>query len=470
MPDFHEVKQAKVLVVDDDEGVRTAVTWALEADGFEVTTVSDPVEGLEAAVQPNLDVALFDINMPNLSGIDLLRAVKQRNPALEVIMMTASTSPQIAIEAVRSGAYDYLTKPFESSDAVALVVGRACEHRQLIEKNKVLQEKVQKQANQLGGPEMVGLSPSMVALERLINSIAMTHATVLIQGESGTGKELVARAIHERSNRRDKPFVVINCSAIPENLLESELFGHEKGSFTGAIKDAKGVFEAADGGTLFLDEIGDMALSTQVRLLRAIQQGEIKPVGSSQVVNVDVRLVAATNVNLKQAIASGRFREDLYYRLNVIPIPIVPLRERAEDIPLLAHHFLKKLVVRHGKDLTGFTPEAMQALTRHAWPGNVRELENLVERMVILCQTRTVTKADLPIEVLGVRDPDEQVDNTSLAHLPYNQAKSLAARTFERRYLGAAGHSEFLPGQRTSLYRTGNRRGHWHRHQPVDHR
>ncbi len=259
----------------------------------------------------------------------------------------------------------------------------------------------------------------------------------LPSANSAAGKELVARALHERSPRRAKPFIAVNCSALAETLLESELFGHEKGSFTGASKDTKGVFEAADGGTLFLDEVGDMPLSTQVRLLRAVQQGEIKPVGSSASIKVDVRIVAATNVDLKRAITEGGFREDLFYRLNVVPIPIPPLRERPEDIPLLAYEFLKKQCARHDKGSMRFDPEALQALCSHAWPGNVRELENLVERVVILCQKEVVTRADFPSDLGGGGVGVREYDQTTLAHLPFSQAKLLSLRAFERRYLSA---------------------------------
>ncbi len=429
--------KGRVLVVDDEESLRRALSRFLTAAGFEVIAVGDAVEGLTAAMEPSLDVALFDIRMPNLTGLDLLRAVKQRNRDLEVIMMTGAASVQTAIEAVRGGAYDYLTKPFENLESVSRVVERAADRRRLITQNRALQEVVRSQQTQFSSGEMLGQCAPMQAVLRLINSVGPTQATVLITGESGTGKELVARALNERSPRRKQPFLAVNCSALSETLLESELFGHEKGAFTGAVRDSKGVFEAADGGTLFLDEVGDMAPATQVRLLRAVQSGEVKPVGSSQSVRADVRILAATNVDLASAVAEGRFREDLFYRLNVIPIHIPPLRERAEDIPLLAYHFLRKQCARHEKGNLRFEPEALQALCNHLWPGNVRELENLVERVVILSQGEALTRADLPDGLGGGGAAAREVDQTTLAHLPFAQAKSLSTRAFERRYLAA---------------------------------
>jgi DNA-binding NtrC family response regulator len=430
--------KGRVLIVDDEEALRKALGRYLGSEGFEVVVIGDAVEGLTAAMEPNVDVALFDIRMPNLSGLDLLRAIKQRNPEVEVVIMTGAASVQTAIEAVRGGAYDYLTKPFENLEAVARVVQRAIDRRRLVTHNRALQEQVRSQQAQIGSGEMLGQAASMKAVFRLINSVGPTQATVLITGESGTGKELVARALHERSPRRGKPFLAVNCSALSETLLESELFGHEKGAFTGAVRDNKGVFETADGGTLFLDEVGDMALATQVRLLRAVQQGEIKPVGSSQTVKVDVRIVAATNVDLPKAVAEGRFREDLFYRLNVIPLPLPPLRERGEDIPVLAYHFLRRQALRHGKGNLRFEPEVISVLGRYDWPGNVRELENLIERLAILAESELISAGALPSGMGGgAGGVPREVDQTTLAHLPLSQAKALAMRAFERRYLAA---------------------------------
>jgi DNA-binding NtrC family response regulator len=427
-------KKAKVVVVDDEKVVLRAIAHVLTAAGFEVVTFDDAMEGIAGALDPSVDVALFDIQMPNLTGLDLLRAVKQRLPEVEVLIMTGYATVETAIEAVRMGAYDYLSKPFENIDRVTLVVTKAAERKALVDQNRVLQGLVRSQEPFNG---LVGQSEAIRKVFKLIDSISSTSATALIQGESGTGKELVARAIHERSPRKAAPFVAVNCSALSETLLESELFGHVRGAFTGAIKDQKGVFEAAHGGTLFLDELGDMAPATQVRLLRAIQQGEIKPVGSHKEVKVDVRIIAATNVDLKQAMAKGKFREDLYYRLNVIAFHLPPLRERPEDIPLLAYHFLTKHAAKQRRpEMTRIDPQALAQLQAHGWVGNVRELENVIERGVILGQGDTLKPGDLPDAVRGEPSVALPVPD-SLAHLPYAEAKKVATRAFERRYLSA---------------------------------
>jgi len=425
-------KKGRVLVVDDEAVVLRAVSRVLGDQGFEVVTIEDPVEGLAAALEPGVDVAMFDINMPNLSGLDLLRAVKQRRPEVEIIIMTGFATVQSAVEAVKGGAYDYLTKPFDNIEHVALTVQKAAERKALVDQNRSLQGMLHTRTPFEG---LIGQSAPLRSVFKLIESISASSATVLVQGESGTGKELVARAIHERSPRKSRPFVAVNCSALTETLLESELFGHVRGAFTGAMKDKKGLFEAADGGTLFLDEIGDMPPSTQVRLLRAIQEGEIKPVGSHENVKVDVRIIAATNVDLAVAKANGKFREDLFYRLNVIAIALPPLRDRVADVPLLAYHFLKKHAAKQNKpQMARIEPAALELLQGHRWVGNVRELENVIERAVILGQGDSITLDDLPATVTQDRRVAE-VDTTSLSHLPYAQAKKLAVRAFERRYL-----------------------------------
>jgi DNA-binding NtrC family response regulator len=425
-------KKGRVLVVDDEQIVLRALSRVLTDAGFEVLAIEDPVEGLAAAMEPGVDVAMFDIKMPNLSGLDLLRAVKQRRPEVEVIIMTGFATVQSAVEAVKGGAYDYVTKPFDNIEGVALAVGKAAERKMLVDQNRNLQGLLQTRTPFEG---LIGQAAAMRSVFKMIESISGSSATVLVQGESGTGKELVARAIHERSPRKSRPFVAVNCSALTETLLESELFGHVRGAFTGAMKDKKGLFEAADGGTLFLDEIGDMPPATQVRLLRAIQEGEIKPVGSHENSKVDVRIIAATNVDLSVAKAKGRFREDLFYRLNVIAIHLPPLRDRADDVPLLAYHFLKKHAVRQNKNrLTRIEPSTLELLQNHRWVGNVRELENVIERAVILGPGESLTAEDLPPTLTESRRLAE-VDTTSLSHLPYAQAKKLATRAFERRYL-----------------------------------
>jgi two-component system response regulator HydG len=427
-------KKARVLVVDDDKIVLRAASEILSREGYSVVAMDDAVEGLAAAKDPSFDVAVLDIKMPNLSGMDLLKAFKQSRPEIEVIMMTAFATVETAVEAVKAGAYDYLTKPFESIDVLSLAVGRAAEKKSLRDRTRVLEEALNAR-NQF--EDLVGQSQQMRSVFKLVEMVSYSTATVLIQGESGTGKELVARAIHFRSPRKDKPFVAVNCSALTETLLESELFGHVKGSFTGATGNKKGLFEAADGGTIFLDEIGDLPPATQVRLLRVLQEGEVKRVGANDSIKVDVRVIAATHVDLAKAREQGRFREDLFYRLNVITVQLPPLRDRPEDIPLLASHFLALFSKKMQKPLGGITPAAMECLTTARWVGNVRELENVMERAVVLNTTGAIEIDDLPAELRVAQRGGGEVELFSLAHLPYAQAKKLAMRAFERRYLSA---------------------------------
>lgn len=427
--------KGKVLVVDDDRIVLRAATEILQRDGYQVVAVDDAVEALAAMKEPSIDVACLDIKMPNLSGMDLLRALKKDRPDVEVIMMTAFATVETAVEAVKAGAYDYLTKPFDDIDILSLAVGRAAEKKALRDRTRVLEEALVARAH---FEDLVGQSSQMRAVFKLVETVSHSTATVLIQGESGTGKELVARAIHFNSDRKEKPFIAVNCSALTETLLESELFGHVKGSFTGAMANKKGLFEAADAGTIFLDEIGDISTAMQVRLLRVLQEGEVKRVGANDSIRVDVRVIAATNVDLHRAKEQGKFREDLFYRLNVITVQLPPLRDRPEDIPLLAQHFIRKYRQKTGKTVTGLSPQAMEALTCARWVGNVRELENAIERAIVLSPGPQIEVEDLPDEVRqqGHRGSGE-VEVFSLAHLPYAQAKKLAMRAFERRYLTA---------------------------------
>ncbi|CAM3893769.1 sigma-54-dependent Fis family transcriptional regulator [Corallococcus sp. ZKHCc1 1396] len=431
---MNQVKRAKVLVVDDDSVVLKAVTQILQREGHPVVAIDDAVEGLAAAKDPSIDVVVLDIKMPHLSGMDLLRAIKADRPDVEVIMMTAFATVETAVEAVKAGAYDYLTKPFENIDEVSLTVAKAAERKSLKDRTRALEEALTARSQ---FEDLIGQSSQMRAVFKLVETVSHSTATVLIQGESGTGKELVARAIHYRSARRDKPFVAVNCSALTETLLESELFGHVKGSFTGATGNKKGLFEAADGGTIFLDEIGDVPPATQVRLLRVLQEGEVKRVGANEPVKVDVRVIAATHVDLSRAKEQGKFREDLFYRLNVITIDLPPLRDRPEDVPLLAHHFLKVYTGKADKKVNGITPRAMEALTCNRWTGNVRELENVIERAVVLTANDAIDMEDLPTGFQAAPQADSAVEVFSLAHLPYAQAKRLAMRAFERRYLSA---------------------------------
>ncbi len=427
-------KKTRVVVVDDDKLVLKAVGEVLRRASYDVVEIDDAVEGLTAAKDPSFDVALLDINMPHLSGLDLLSAFKQARPDVEVVMMTAFATVETAVQAVKAGAYDYLTKPFDDIDELTLTVGKAAERKSLKDRTRELEAALSAKSD---FENLVGQSSQMRAVFKLVETVGNSTATVLIQGESGTGKELVARALHYRSPRKDKPFVAVNCSALTDTLLESELFGHMKGSFTGAMSNKKGLFEAADGGTIFLDEIGDIPLATQVRLLRVLQEGEVKRVGANDTVKVDVRVIAATNVDLARAKAQGKFREDLFYRLNVISISLPPLRERPDDVPLLAHHFLKLYAGKLNKKVAGISARAMESLTCHRWPGNVRELENVMERAVVLTQSERIEVDDLPAELREQKAAGADVEVFSLIHLPYAQAKKLAMRAFERRYLSA---------------------------------
>jgi len=432
-----EKKKGKLLVVDDDRLVLRAVTEALSRDGFEVVSVLDPVEALAVAKDTSFDALVSDIKMPNLSGIDLLKAFKAAQPDLEVVIMSGHGTIETAVECMKLGAYDYLAKPFERLDDFCLRVSRAVERRALKKRTAVLEDALVAVKEYEG---MIGQSSQMAAVFKLVDQVGPTTATVLIRGESGTGKELVAKAIHYRSPRKQKPFIAVNCSALTETLLESELFGHVKGSFTGAVGNKRGLFEAADGGTIFLDEIGDVSPATQVRLLRVLQEGEIKRVGSTDAISVDTRVIAATNVDLEKARAEGRFREDLYYRLNVITLSLPPLRDRPGDVPLLAQHFLKVFAEKMGKKVSTITADAMQLLVQNRWVGNVRELENAIERAVVLTQGETIGPDDLPPhfkETPKSISPSADAEVFSLTHLPFAQAKGLAIGAFERRYLSA---------------------------------
>jgi two-component system response regulator PilR (NtrC family) len=385
----------EVLVVDDEQSLTEFLALFFRGEGFRVRTAGsvDAARHLLAEVTP--DLVLCDILMPDGNGLDLLREIKTRTPELPVVMMTAYTSTKTAIEAMKLGAYDYVSKPFDVEE-LKVTVNRALEKRQLEEENVYLRRELH---GRYSFANIIGSSRKMHEVFSLVERVAKTSSTVLVHGESGTGKELIARAIHFASPRAAGKVLSINCGALPENLLESELFGHERGSFTGAVRDKKGLFQEADKGTLFLDEIGEMTPTMQVKLLRALQEKRVRKVGGTQEEPVDVRIIAATNQNLEARVAEGSFREDLYYRINVIPIHLPPLRQRREDIPLLVEHFLKKYADEIATEPRRISVEAMKVLEGYAWPGNVRELENVIERAVALATEPTLTTRDLPTQL-----------------------------------------------------------------------
>ena len=389
-------KKTKILVVDDEAIVRESLRDWLSDVGHQVFIAEDGPHALEIIEEEKLGIVIADLVMPGMDGIELLKKAKEISPSIEVIIITAYGSIPTAIAAMREGAYDYIEKPF-CPERAELLVEKLVEHQRLVEENISLHQKLEERYR---FENIIAKSAKMQQVIEVIKVVAKSNATVLIIGDSGTGKELVARAIHSQSYRKDKPFVAVSCAALPESLLESELFGHEKGAFTGAYARRKGKFEVANRGTLFLDEIGDMSANIQVHLLRVLEEKEFTRVGGNELIKVDVRVVSATNKDIKKAIADGQFREDLYYRLNVVTIDLPPLRERKEDIPLLAQHFLKKFATENQKEITGFSPEANDFLLKYEWPGNVRELENAIERAVILAKNSYIEVADLPQESL----------------------------------------------------------------------
>jgi len=389
-----------LLVVDDDIGHLTTLKTLVRSWGYRVTVAEDGSAAVDEVKTQPFDLILMDVRMTQMDGIAALKRIKAHNPAIPVLIMTAYSSVQTAVDALKTGAYDYLTKPLDF-DTLRLTVERAMEHTRLKNENRRLKQKLREEFD---WQNIIGSSPPMRALIDMVAMVAPSEATVLITGESGTGKELIARSIHFNSPRRSKPFVVVNCAALADTLLESELFGHEKGAFTGADKRREGRFRQADGGTLFLDEIGETSPAMQAKLLRVIQERELQRVGGDETLHVDVRILAATNRDLSGEVKQGKFREDLFYRLNVVTVDMPPLRARHADIPLLAQHFMKQFASRNRKEIKGFTPRAMDLLIRHDWPGNVRELENAVERAVILITGDYITERELPLSISPDRD------------------------------------------------------------------
>jgi len=387
-------EKKQVLIVDDEVNLRKILAAQLSSAGYDVMLAEDGEQGLQMLKDNHIDLVVTDLKMPKVDGMQLLREALREDPTLPVVMITAHGTVDTAVEALKLGAFDYLTKPFDK-DEVRQIVAKALKTRQLAGNEATTEE--------LPGARfgIIGKSAGLTDLYAVLERVADSPTTVLITGESGTGKELVARALHDHSSRKDKPFIKVNCAAMPKELIESELFGYERGAFTGAVNSKPGRFELANGGTLFLDEIGEIPVEMQVKLLRALQESEFERVGGIKTIHVDVRLVAATNRDLKKLIAQGAFREDLFYRLNVVSIPLPALRERASDIPLLIEHFLKKFNGRLKKNVQGVEAEAMELLSAHPWPGNIRELENVMERAVLFCDREKLHVDDLPPEVRG---------------------------------------------------------------------
>lgn len=395
---------SSVLVVDDEKNYLIVLEDLLEDEGYTVVTASSGAQALEIINTTPVDTVLTDIKMPGISGTDLLDRILSRDPDLPVILMTAFAEVDQAVAAMKRGALDHIQKPFDNTH-IKRAVARGVEKRSLVKNIRLLEAEL----GTLWG-DIVGKSKAMERVFSVMKRVAGAPTTVLITGESGTGKELIARGLHRASSRSKAPFVSLNCAAVPENLLESELFGYEKGAFTGAVSLKQGKFEYADSGTVFLDEVGEMALGLQVKLLRVLQEQEFQRVGGNKDIKVDVRVLAATNKDLKQEVEKGRFREDLYFRLNVVHIEVPPLRERRDDIPFLAAHFLKKFGEKLGRQVNAVDPDVTASLYKYSWPGNVRELENVIERAMVLCKGNTITEADLPPEIRESPEIEESVD------------------------------------------------------------
>jgi two-component system response regulator HydG len=400
----------KILVVDDEASHRKMIEAVLSDEGYEIKQAEDGQAAIEAVEKGFFDLILMDIRMARISGIEALKQIKEISSGIPIIIMTAYASVDSAVEALKSGAYDYLTKPLDI-DELKILVEKALRFHQLEKENVYLKERLN---DRFDFSNIIGRGPAMKTLFDTMALVAPSEATVLIFGESGTGKELIADAIHQNSSRQDRPFIKVNCAALPETLLESELFGHEKGAFTGAVARKQGRFQLAHKSSIFLDEVAEMASTTQAKILRVLQEREFEPIGSTQTIKVDTRVIAATNKNLEEEIKEGRFREDLYYRLNVVNLEVPPLRERREDISLLADFFLKRYAEKNKRLIKGFTPRAMDLLMRYEWPGNVRELENVVERAVIMARGEMITPPEFP-DILQELDPEVKATYVDLS-------------------------------------------------------
>lgn len=409
--------KGRILIVEDKASMAQMLRETLELEGYEVINAADGEEGIGNIKQSKADAVLTDLKLPKKNGLEVLKASNEENPLVPVIIMTAFGSIDTAVKAMKSGAYDFITKPIDI-DRLNIILKRALKNRRLITENLLLKEEF---AHQLSIPQIVGTSSVMQDVAEKMRRVASTKTTVLLLGESGTGKELFARAIHFLSPRRDEPFVPVNCAAIPKDLLESELFGYEKGAFTGASEMKLGKFELASRGTIFLDEIGEMEFILQSKVLRAIQEGEIERIGSTRTVRTELRIIAASNRDLELAVSQGLFRDDLFYRLNVFPMRIPSLRERAEDIPALVDHFVRKYSRQMNRSLRGVTADAIDMLKRYSWKGNVRELENVIERALILCEKDMITPKDLGLNRTAYLDP-------SLGNIPMDGTLDEAAR------------------------------------------
>ena len=420
----------RILIVDDEKDMLVLLTRIVtEKTNYIVETEQDPLKVKELLRKHQFNVIITDLKMPKMDGIAILDMVKKIQPSAIVVIMTAYATIETAIEATRKGAFDYISKPFRK-ERILITIDKAMEWLKLTQENVALRKSIQYKKESL---PIIGSSHATISILKMIDQVAKSTATVLISGESGTGKELAAKAIHYNSNRKDKPFITINCTAMPEQIIESELFGHVKGSFTGALKDKRGIVEEADQGTLFLDEIGELNMVMQAKLLRLLQEGEYKPVGGLTTKKADIRFVVATNRDLKKLIELKQFREDLYYRLNVINIHLPPLRDRKEDIPILAYHFLEKFNSLNDKKISDIDPEAMSALMSKSWPGNIRELANCIERGAILCRSDTIKISDIL--------PQEPTEHTSplfdhtIYTLPFREAKGIVRKAFHNKYI-----------------------------------
>jgi two-component system response regulator HydG len=442
-------KKNTVLVVDDDSAHRTMLRTLISGWGYAVSEADDGAAAIVNVKEASYDLVLMDVRMVRVSGLEALEKIKSYNPAIPVIIMTAYSSVETAVAALKQGAHDYLTKPLDF-DKLRLTLERAMEHTRLKEENRMLRESL---GRQFDSQNIIGKSPAMIKLLETVAQVAPSEATVLISGESGTGKELIAGAIHFNSLRKDGPFVKINCAAITETLLESELFGHEKGAFTGADRRKEGRFSQAHKGTLFLDEVSETSLMMQVKLLRALQEREFNRVGGETTIQVDVRVIAATNKNLLERINAGAFREDLYYRLNVVELAVPPLMKRKEDIPLLAQHFLEMFAAKNQKEIKGFTPKAMDNLIRYDWPGNVRELMNAVERGVVLARSPYLDEADFVFLNNPVPADDEDLAIASNLSIEGDAPLEEIEKTAILKTLEAAGGNKSEAARRLGITR-----------------